>query len=130
MNIPLEPRYKELLAKIGAEQFTFIPGSAQHDALMDALDAAYKAGAASVQQAASEEADLVCQAVEDVAERQMNNTADAAIFALMISLPPHDIARQDGVTVDFDWVREAINDFRFHKSYLPGGKVRFKVEPK
>lgn len=122
--------YKELLAKIGAEQFTFIPGSAQHDALMDALDAAYKAGAESARQAASEEADIVCQAVEDVAERQMNNTADAAIFALMISLPVNDMARIEGVTVDFDWVREVIDGFQFTKSYIPGGKVRFKVEPK
>lgn len=122
--------YKEMLAKIGAEQFTFIPGSAQHDALMDALDAAYKAGAESARQAASEEADIVCQAVEDVAERQMNNTADAAIFALMISLPVHDSARTDGVTVDFDWVREVIDDFQFTKSYLPGGKVQFKIGPK
>lgn len=122
--------YKELLAKIGAEQFTFIPGSAQHDALMDALDAAYKAGAEAVRQAASDEADIVCQAVEDVAERQMNNTADAAIFALMISLPVNDMARIEGVTVDFDWVREVIDGFQFTKSYIPGGKVRFKIEPK
>lgn len=122
--------HRELLAKIGAEQFTFIPGSAQHDALMDALDAAFKAGAASVQQAANEEADMVCQAVEDVAERQMNNTADAAIFALLLSLSPFDKARTDGVTVDMDWVREVIGSFDFHKSYLAGGKVHFKVGPK
>jgi hypothetical protein len=120
----------ELLAKIGAEQFTFIPGSAQHDALIDALDAAYKAGAASAHQAASEEADLVCQAVEDVAERQMNNTADAAIFAVMLSISPFDKARIDGVTVDMDWVREVVGAFDFHKSYLAGGKVHFKVGPK
>ena len=122
--------YKEKLAAIGAEQFAFIPGSAQHDALMDALDVAYKAGAESARQAASEEADIVCQAVEDVAERQMNNTADAAIFALMVSLSPTDVSRTQGVVVDFDWVREVIDGFQFTKSYLPGGKVRFKIEPK
>jgi len=86
---------------------------------------AYAQGAASMK----EESDLVCDAVEAVAERQMNNSADAAVFAIMVSLPPIDPQRTLSVTVDFDRVGGLMDAFKFHKSYMPGGLVKFDIEP-
>ena len=86
---------------------------------------AYAQGAASMK----EESDLVCDAVEAVAARQMNNSADAAIFALMLSIPRLDQTRPLSIVVDFDKIGEQLAVYRFHKSYLPGGLVQFNVEP-
>lgn len=98
---------------------------ADHGQFITFMRDAYAQGAASMR----DEMTLVCDAVETVAERQMNNSADAAIFAILVSLPPFDPQRTLSVTVDFDVVQQRTNEFRFHKSYLPGGLVKFDIEP-
>jgi hypothetical protein len=105
------------------EQFRKNPED--HGRFITLMRDAYAQGAASMR----EETDLVCDAVETVAARQMNNSADAAIFALMVSLPPIDAQRTLSVTVDFDEIGRLIESFTFKKQYLAGGRVRFDIEP-
>jgi len=69
-----------------------------------------------------DETNLVTDAVELVAERQMNNSADAAVFAVLSILGVVE------VEIDFDRVRTLIANHVMTKSYLPNGNVKFKLD--
>lgn len=82
------------------------------------LLAAYDLGTAT----SREETNLVTDAVEAVAERQMNNSADAAVFAVLSTLGVVE------VEINFDRVRTLIANHVMTKSYLPNGNVKFKLD--
>ena len=80
-----------------------------------------RAGYAAAVNALREEAEMLTATVESVAQRQMNNSADAAVFAVMVS------AGIDKVTVNFDDVAERLAVNRFIKTYSPDGSVNFTI---
>lgn len=83
---------------------------------------AYDLGIATSREESREETNLVTDAVEAVAERQMNNSADAAVFAVLSTLGVAE------VEINFDRVRTLIANHVMTKSYLPNGNVAFKLD--
>jgi hypothetical protein len=67
------------------------------------------------------ETDMVVAGIEQVAQRQINNSADAAIFAVMVS------AKIPTVVVDFEAVAEQLALNRFVKTYNPNGSTCFQI---
>lgn len=90
--------------------------------LEEFMVAAYDLGIATSREESREETNLVTDAVEAVAERQMNNSADAAVFAVLSTLGVVE------VEIDFDRVRTLIANHVMTKSYLPNGNVTFKLD--
>jgi uncharacterized protein YsxB (DUF464 family) len=87
-----------------------------------AMLAAYELGHAE----SLAENDMVCEAVETVAQRQIDSIADAAIFSCLASMPDESAV---SVTVFPDHIAKVLELYECTKKYTPNG-ITYSIRAK